>query len=61
MELAKAVDHVMATVDTLQDFRQDSAWAHLYEYVVWPISMESSNCKGNRGDSFQVGYNIQFY
>ena len=34
MDLAKAADLVMATIDTLQDFRQNDAWAHLYEYVV---------------------------
>ena len=34
MDLAKAADIVIATIETLQDFRQDVAWDHLYEYVV---------------------------
>ena len=65
MDLAKAADLLMATIDTLQDFHQDDTLAHLYEHVVsvanLPTSMELSNCKSNQGDGFQVGYKIQFY
>ena len=34
MNLAKAADLVTSTTDTLQDFHEDDAWAHLYENVV---------------------------
>ena len=33
MDLAKAVDLVLATVSTLKEFRNDSQWNHIYEYV----------------------------
>lgn len=33
MDLAKAADLVLATVSTLKDFRNDSQWNHIYEYV----------------------------
>lgn len=33
MDLAKAADLVLATVSTLKEFRNDSQWNHIYEYV----------------------------
>ena len=34
MDLAKAADLVLATVSTLKEFRNDSQWNHIYEYVI---------------------------
>ena len=31
--MAKAADLVTATIATLQEFRSDSAWNHLFKYV----------------------------
>ena len=33
MDLAKAADHVLATISTLKDFRTDNHWNHIYKYV----------------------------
>lgn len=32
-DLARAVDLVSATIDTLEEFRSDSSWSHLFSYV----------------------------
>ena len=31
--LAKAADLVIATITTVQEFRSDSAWNHMFKYV----------------------------
>ena len=33
IDMAKAADLVTATIATLQEFRSDSAWNHLFKYV----------------------------
>ena len=33
MDLAKATDLVLATVETLEEFRSDCSWDHLFDYV----------------------------
>ena len=33
MDLAKAIDLVSATVETLEEFRSDCSWEHLFDYV----------------------------
>lgn len=33
IDMGKAADLAMATIDTFQEFRRDSAWEHLYKYV----------------------------
>ncbi len=32
-DLAKAVDLVLSTIATLEEFRSDSSWNHLYSYT----------------------------
>ena len=32
-DLAKAVDLILATIETLEEFRSDASWSHLFSYV----------------------------